>query len=95
MKFCASRKPGLYRRVGIACGLELMKTSDAEADAATIAFVSEFLISLGMHGRLRDFGADPSRLDDLVSQAFDDPCHKTNAVPVTAADLRALYLEVL
>src|SRR5262249_3194238 len=24
MKFCASRKPGLYRRVGIACRLDLM-----------------------------------------------------------------------
>src|SRR5438067_2520241 len=27
MKFCAARKPGLYRRVGIACGLDLMKSS--------------------------------------------------------------------
>jgi len=30
-----------------------------------------------------------------VAQAVEDPCHKTNAVPVTAADLRQLYLEVM
>jgi alcohol dehydrogenase class IV len=34
-------------------------------------------------------------LDTLVAQAVDDPCHQTNAVPVTRDDLRALYLEVL
>src|SRR5213078_2078919 len=43
MKFCSARKPGLYRRIGIACHLNLMNVSDAEADRATIGFVSEFL----------------------------------------------------
>src|SRR4030095_11594405 len=36
MKFCAARKPVLYRRVGIACGLDVMKSSEAEADERTI-----------------------------------------------------------
>src|SRR5262249_36002458 len=31
MRFCAARKPGLYRRVGIACGLDVVKSSDADA----------------------------------------------------------------
>jgi alcohol dehydrogenase class IV len=48
-----------------------------------------------MAGRLRDHGADPARIDELVSQAMEDPCHKTNAVPVTGADFRKLYEEVL
>src|SRR6478736_505680 len=39
MKFCATRKPGLYRRVGIACGLETMKCTEAEADQRTISFL--------------------------------------------------------
>jgi 4-hydroxybutyrate dehydrogenase len=95
MKFCAARKPGLYRRVGIACGLELMKGSDTEADQRTITFVAEFLASLNLNQRLREHGVKDSQLDALVEQAWADPCHKTNAVPVTADDLRALYLEVL
>jgi len=95
MKFCAARKPGLYRRVGIACGLEVMGAPDADADARTITFVTEFLGALGLDQRLREHGVRESQLDALVEQAWADPCHKTNAVPVTAADLRALYLEVL
>jgi alcohol dehydrogenase class IV len=95
MKFCAARKPGLYRRVGLACGLELQKISDAEADQKTIAFMADFLAKLGLNTRLRDHGAKPEQLAALVAQAVDDPCHKTNAVPVTRDDFRALYTEVL
>ena len=95
MKFCAQRKPGIYRRVGLACGLELQRVSDAEADLRTIAFMTEFLGKLGLNTRLRDHGAKPEQLEALVAQAVDDPCHRTNVVPVTAEDFRKLYLEVL
>lgn len=95
MKFCADRKPGLYRRVGIACGLELNSNSDDEADRKTIEFVGNFLASLDLNQRLGDHGVKREQLDALVEQAFADPCHPTNAVPVTADDLRQLYLEVL
>jgi len=95
MKFCAARKPGLYRRVGIACGLDLVKASDSAADQAAIQFITEFLAGLGLNTRLRDHGVKPEQLDALVAQAVDDPCHKTNAVPVTPADLRHLYQEVM
>ena len=95
MKFCAARKPGLYRRVGVACGLDVMKCSTGEADQQTIAFVADFLARLGLKGRLREHGADPARLEALVAQAVDDPCHKTNVVPVAPEDFRNLYLEVL
>lgn len=95
MKFCASRKPGIYRRVGIACGMDLNAVPDVEADERTIDFISSFLAGLGLSGRLRTYGVQPSQIDELVAQAWDDPCHKTNVVPVTAADLRSLYLEVL
>lgn len=92
MKFCAARKPGLYRRIGIACGLDVMKCGDTEADERTIAFIIEFLAGLGLNTKFRDHGVKPEQLDALVAQAWDDPCHKTNAVPVTTADLRELYL---
>ncbi|PYI80225.1 MAG: alcohol dehydrogenase [Verrucomicrobia bacterium] len=95
MEFCAERKPGLYRRVGIACGLDVMKCSGGEADRQTIAFIGDFLASLGLNTKLREHGVKPELLDVLVAQAVDDPCHKTNAVPVTTEDFRRLYLEVL
>ncbi len=95
MKFCAARKPGLYRRVGIACGLPVMECSEAEADSRTIAFIQQFLAGIGITGRLSDHGVKPELLNELVGQAVDDPCHKSNVVPVSAADFQALYLEVL
>lgn len=95
MKFCAQRKPGLYRRVGAACGLDILRYTDSDADQATIAFIADFLRELGLNTRLRDHGVTQGHLDSLVTQAFDDPCHKTNAVPVSRDDLRNLYLEVL
>lgn len=95
MKFCARSQPGLYRRVGIACGLDVMKCAALEADQRTIAFIADFLAQLGLNTRLRDHGVKPDQLDALVAQAVDDPCHKTNVVPVTAGDFLNLYLEVL
>jgi 4-hydroxybutyrate dehydrogenase len=95
MKFCAARKTGLYRRIGIACGLDLIKAKDSEADTATIAFMAAFLAGLGLNMRLSEHGVKEEHLEALVAQAMEDPCHKTNAVPVTREDLRNLYLEVL
>src|SRR5438477_13155797 len=48
MRFCSARKPGIYRRVGIACGIDLMRCDDAIADRQTCAFVDEFLGGLGL-----------------------------------------------
>lgn len=95
MNFCARRKPGLYRRVGIACGLDLATCSDGEADCKTVGFVARFLADLGMNTKLREHGVTPEHLEALVDQAVDDPCHKTNAVPVSRDDFRQLYLEVI
>lgn len=95
MRFCADRKPGLYRRIGIACGLELSHCSDSDADDRTIAFVREFLGLLQLNQKLREHGVKETQIDALVDQAWADPCHKTNAVPVTREDLRTLYLQVL
>jgi 4-hydroxybutyrate dehydrogenase len=95
MRFCAARKPGLYRRVGIACGLDVMCCTDGEADKRTIEFVADFLAGIGLNAKLREHGVKIEQLDALVVQAWEDPCHKTNAAPVTKDDLRQLYLEVL
>jgi 4-hydroxybutyrate dehydrogenase len=95
MKFCAARKPGLYRQVGLACGLDVVKSTHADADTRTISFIAQFLAGLGLNTRLRTHAVKPEHLDALIAQAVEDPCHKTNVVPVTAADFRSLYLEVL
>src|SRR5262245_10342105 len=60
MNFCAQRKPGLYRRVGLACGLDTLRLSDSDADKKTIEFISSFLNSIGISGRLREHGVTES-----------------------------------
>lgn len=91
LRFCAARKPGLYRRVGLACGLDVLHAADTEADARTLAFLADFLAGLGLNQRLREHGVRADQLETLTDQAWADPCHRTNAVPVTREDLRALY----
>jgi alcohol dehydrogenase class IV len=95
MSFCAARRPGIYRRVGLGCGLDVMSDSDDVADRRTIDLLANFLAELGLAAKLHEHGVRADQLDALVEQAFDDPCHKTNVVPVTEADLRKLYLDVL
>src|SRR5215475_1294174 len=95
MKFCAARKAGLYRRVGIACGLDVVKSSHTEADQQTISFMKDFLAKLGLNTKLREHGVKLDQLDALVNQADEDPCHKTNAVPVALENFRELYQEVM
>ncbi len=89
MDFNAERKPGVYRRIGIALG-----RSDPN-DADTIAAVRALLEDIGIKPGLRAHGVDESKLDALADQAFEDSCHATNPVPVTRGDLRSLYERAL
>jgi len=95
MKFNAQRKPGLYRRVGLACGLDVVKCSDADADARTIEFIEKLTAEVGLNQKLRDYGVKESQIDALAEQAILDGCHATNPVPVTKEDMKALYRAVL
>lgn len=95
MRFNSLRKPGLYRRVGLACGLDVVKASPEEADRATIDFIADFLAKLGLKPGLRAHGVSESHVAAMTEQAFADACHRTNPVPVTADDLKALYLQAL
>lgn len=91
MRFNAARKPGLYRRVGLAAGLDVLRATPAEADQRTIEFVERFIAELGLGQGLRAFGVKEDQFEALADQAFADGCHQTNPVPVTRADLLALY----
>ncbi len=95
MRFNATRKPGLYRRVGIACGLDVMRTRDTQADEETIEFVSTFLNDLGLRPGLRNYDVTEQHIPLMAPQAYADGCHQTNPVPVTEADLRELYQQAL
>jgi alcohol dehydrogenase class IV len=87
--------PGLYRRVGIACGLEVQRGDDKQADVATIMFITKFLEDISLPLGLRAHGVNESHIPALSEQAFDDPCHKTNAVPCSKDDLTKLYRAAL
>jgi 4-hydroxybutyrate dehydrogenase len=95
MAFNAQRQPGLYRRIGVACGLDVMRAAPEEADRKTVDFIRKFITNLGITGGLRGHGVHESQLDPLSAQAFSDTCHLTNPVPVSREDLRALYQAAL
>ncbi|MCI0745386.1 MAG: iron-containing alcohol dehydrogenase [Verrucomicrobia subdivision 3 bacterium] len=95
MEFNAQRKPGLYRRVGIACGLDVMRAKPEDADRKVIDYIKKFIANVGIVGGLRENAVLESQVDALSAQAYADTCHLTNPVPVTREDLRALYQAAL
>jgi alcohol dehydrogenase class IV len=95
MEFNSQRKPGLYRRIGITCGLDVLRASPEDADRITIEYIKKLISDLGLGNGLRAHGVKESSLDALAAQAFADSCHVTNPVPVNQDDLRALYQSAL
>ena len=91
MRFNAQRRPGLYRRVGLACGLEVASVPAEVADVRTIEFVGKLIADLGLKPALHQYGVKEAQFDALVAQAFDDACHLTNPVPVNREELKELY----
>lgn len=91
MHFNAQRKPGLYRRVGLACGLEVATVPNEIADFRTIEFVKKFIADLGLKHALHQYGLRETQLGALIDQAFADESHLTNPVPVNRDDISALY----
>ena len=91
MHFNAQRKPGLYRRVGIACGLDVASVPDEVADFRTVEFIKKFVADAGIKPALHHYGVKEGQLDALAAQAFEDACHLTNPVPVNQEDLKELY----
>lgn len=94
MRFNAARVPGLYRRVGLAVGLDVMGADPATADARTIGWMEGFLRGLGLDTPLREHGVAEAQLEHLADEAWADACHRTNAVPVTREDLLGFYRRV-
>src|SRR5438105_5151200 len=56
MEFNAQRQPGLYRRIGVACGLDVLDATAEDADRRTIDFIRELVGELGLADGLRAYG---------------------------------------
>ena len=95
MSFNAAAKPGLYRRVGLACDLDIIAVPPQEADRLTIEFITAFLRDIHIPAGLRAHNVSETQIPAMTEQAYDDPCHKTNAVPCTKQDLQQLYYAAL
>ena len=95
MRFNAQKKPGVYRRIGLACGLDVVSCSDADADEQTIHFIDDFIRRCGMPPSLEEVGVEEQHIEALADQAWLDPCHQTNPVTVTREDLKELFLKAL
>lgn len=95
MRHNARQKPGVYRRIGIACGLDVVSCSDTDADELTVHFVDDFIRRCGMHTSLEEVGVKEEHIEALSDQAWLDPCHQTNPVPVSREDLKKLFLKAL
>jgi len=95
MRHNARQKPGVYRRCGLTCGLDVASCSDTDADALTIQFIDDFIRRCGMPISLEEVGVKEEHIDALSDQAWLDPCHQTNPVPVSREDLKELFLKAL
>ena len=51
----------------------------------------QFVRSLGIQTGLSGYGIKRDDLGVLAKEAFEDPCHPTNMIPVTREDLLATY----
>jgi len=85
MAFNAERKPGLFQRVGEAMGL------NDPTDDSVIQTIQTLLREIGLAPGLAARGVKALQLERLADQAWEDDCHRTNAVPVTRDDLYHLY----
>lgn len=52
---------------------------------------SQFIASLGIKFGLKNHGVNESAIKKLTTEAFSDPCHATNIIPVKEIDLETVY----
>ena len=59
----------------------------------TVHFVDDFIRRCGLHTSLEEVGVKEEHIEALSDQAWLDPCHQTNPVPVSREDLKELFLK--
>ena len=55
--------------------------------------LGEFVCSLGIKTGLNNRGVEESEIEYLSGEAFNDPCHQSNMIPVTQENLQKVYKE--
>jgi alcohol dehydrogenase class IV len=95
MQWNAGKQPGLYRRVGIAAGLDILNVEATEADTMTLHWVRMLIEQSGIQMGLSNHGVTPSHIEDLADLAIQDSCHQTNPVPVNRDVFVKLYQAAL
>ena len=89
MEFNATKKPGLYARLGQALGLK------DTSDGAVIDRVKKLLADCGIQGGLGAHKVTEKDVAKLAAAATEDSCHATNPVKVTTKDFEELYRRCL
>jgi len=73
-------------------GINTFGKDPGEAADIAIAEVRDLNARIGIPPSLKAAGIAADRFDEVVSKAFSDPCHQTNARPCSEGDLRDLLL---
>ncbi|HIG82256.1 MAG TPA: iron-containing alcohol dehydrogenase, partial [Verrucomicrobiales bacterium] len=78
--------------------IQTIRTLFAEANRAGDSLAAEtrmWFEELGIQFGLQNHGIPADDLAPLADEAFADPCHATNLIPVTRDDLAAVYQSAL
>jgi alcohol dehydrogenase class IV len=95
MRWNARKKPGLYRRIGLSAGLNVIDVHDQSADQATIDWVHQLIVTSGIQLGLSNHGVEQEHIAPLSQLAFKDTCHLTNPVDMEQEDFQQLYQTLL
>jgi alcohol dehydrogenase class IV len=78
--------------------IQTLRTLFTEAGRASDSLASEtrdWFSELGTQFGLKNHGITADDFSLLADEAFADPCHATNLIPVTRNDLAAVYQSAL
>ena len=82
-------------RAGVAARAVDAAAGATVGDELTVQFVDDFIRRCGMPTSLEEVGVKEEHIEALSDQAWLDPCHQTNPVPVSREDLKELFLKAL
>ena len=95
MKWNSSKQPGLYRRIGLSAGLNVIDLNAPSADDVTISWVNQLITESGIQRGLSHHGVGQEHIAPLAQLAMKDSCHQTNPISMEEEDFRGLYQTLL
>ncbi len=95
MRWNSGKQPGLYRRIGLSAGLNVIDLADPSADSAAINWVDQLIAESGVQLGLSHYGVRQEQIVPLAQLAMKDSCHLTNPISMEEEDFRGLYQTLL